>query len=35
MKRRNVNKMGNFFMGLGLVVMIVGVGYNILAEVSQ
>ncbi|WP_172695697.1 DUF2583 family protein, partial [Escherichia coli] len=35
MKRRNADRMGNFFMGLGLVVMIGGVGYSILAEVSQ
>ncbi|CDG47522.1 stress-induced protein YchH [Serratia symbiotica] len=35
MKRRHVEKVGNFFMGLGLVVMISGGGYSILAEVSQ
>ncbi len=35
MKRRSADRMGNFFMGLGLVVMIGGVGYSIIAEVSQ
>lgn len=35
MKRRRVEKVGNFFIGLGLVVMISGGGYSILAEVSQ
>ncbi|KFK94327.1 MULTISPECIES: stress-induced protein YchH [unclassified Serratia (in: enterobacteria)] len=35
MKRRNAGLMGNVLMGLGMVVMVVGVGYSILAEVSQ
>lgn len=35
MKRKMTDVMGNVLMGLGMVVMIVGVGYSILAEVSQ
>lgn len=35
MKRKNADRMGNFFMGLGMVVMLGGMGYNILAEVSK
>lgn len=35
MKRKNADVMGNALMGLGLLVMIGGVGYSIVAEVSQ
>lgn len=35
MKRKNVDRLGNTLMGLGLVVMVGGVGYSIIAEVSQ
>lgn len=30
MKRKNASLLGNVLMGLGLVVMVVGVGYSIL-----
>ncbi|CNH96110.1 stress-induced protein YchH [Yersinia pekkanenii] len=35
MKRKNAAMMGNVLMGLGLVTMVVGVGYSILTEVTQ
>ena len=35
MKRRNADRMGNFLWGWATVVMIGGVGYSIVAEVSQ
>ncbi|HEI8864718.1 stress-induced protein YchH [Serratia sp. AKBS12] len=35
MKRKNAQLMSNVLMGLGLVVMIGGVGYSIVAEVSS
>ncbi|KEY60818.1 stress-induced protein YchH [Serratia sp. DD3] len=35
MKRKSAEIIGNVLMGLGMVVMIGGVGYSILAEVSQ
>ncbi|PVZ83976.1 hypothetical protein C9426_24920 [Serratia sp. S1B] len=35
MKRKNADIIGNVLMGLGMVVMVAGVGYSILAEVSQ
>ena len=35
MKRRNASLLGNVLMGLGLVVMVVGVGYSILNQLPQ
>ncbi|HHS8859839.1 TPA: DUF2583 family protein, partial [Klebsiella aerogenes] len=35
MKRRNASLLGNILMGLGLVVMVVGVGYSILNQLPQ
>lgn len=35
MKRKTAGRLGNVLMGLGLVTMVVGVGYSILAEVTQ
>ncbi|MFI8418373.1 stress-induced protein YchH [Serratia sp. NPDC078593] len=35
MKRKNAETLGNVLMGLGLIVMIGGVGYSIVAEVSN
>ncbi|WP_447871935.1 stress-induced protein YchH [Serratia fonticola] len=35
MKRKNAEVIGNVLMGMGMVVMVGGVGYSILAEVSQ
>jgi protein-S-isoprenylcysteine O-methyltransferase Ste14 len=35
MKRKNADRMGNTLMGLGLFVMVAGVGYSILAEVTS
>lgn len=35
MKRRNASLLGNFLMGLGLVVMVGGVGYSILNQLPQ
>ncbi|ANI29047.1 hypothetical protein PL78_04230 [Yersinia entomophaga] len=35
MKRKTATTLGNALMGLGLVTMVVGVGYSILTEVSQ
>ncbi|AHM73643.1 MULTISPECIES: stress-induced protein YchH [Yersinia] len=35
MKRKSAAMLGNVLMGLGLVTMVVGVGYSILAEVTQ
>lgn len=35
MKRKNVSLFGNVFMGLGLVVMVVGVGYLIFNQLLQ
>ncbi|CNE41498.1 stress-induced protein YchH [Yersinia nurmii] len=35
MKRKTATTLGNVLMGLGLVTMVVGVGYSILTEVSQ
>ncbi|HHH1989835.1 TPA: DUF2583 family protein, partial [Yersinia enterocolitica] len=35
MKRKSAARLGNVLMGLGLVTMVVGVGYSILAEVTQ
>ena len=35
MKRRNASRLGNALMGLGLVVMVVGVGYSILNQLPQ
>ena len=32
MKRKNASLLGNVLMGLGLVVMVVGVGYSILNQ---
>ncbi len=34
MKRRNASLLGNILMGLGLVVMVVGVGYSIFKPAS-
>ena len=34
MKRKNASLLGNVLMGLGLVVMVVGVGYSILSHNS-
>ncbi len=35
MKRKNASLLGNVLMGLGLVVMVVGVGYSILNQLPQ
>lgn len=35
MKRKNASLFGNVLMGLGLVVMVVGVGYSILNQLPQ
>lgn len=35
MKRKNASLLGNMLMGLGLVVMVVGVGYSILNQLPQ
>lgn len=35
MKRKNVHAAGNFLMGLGLLTMVVGVGYSILNQLPQ
>ncbi len=35
MKRKNASLLGNFLMGLGLVVMVVGVAYSILNQLPQ
>ena len=35
MKRRNASLLGNVLMGLGLVVMVVGVGYSILNQLRS
>ncbi len=35
MKRKNASLLGNFLMGLGLVVMIGGVGYSVLNQLPQ
>ncbi|WON78442.1 stress-induced protein YchH [Serratia sp. UGAL515B_01] len=35
MKRKNAGLVGNVLMGLGMVAMVGGVGYSVLAEVSQ
>jgi len=35
MKRRNASLLGNVLMGLGLMVMVVGVGYSILNQLPQ
>ncbi|MFC0227253.1 stress-induced protein YchH [Serratia aquatilis] len=35
MKRKSADLIGNVLMGLGMVVMVGGVGYSILTEVSQ
>ncbi|AJI96353.1 hypothetical protein BD65_142 [Yersinia ruckeri] len=35
MKRKTATTLGNVLMGLGLVTMVVGVGYSILAEISE
>ncbi|WNN46177.1 MULTISPECIES: stress-induced protein YchH [Winslowiella] len=35
MRRKNVHFAGNFLMGLGLVTMVVGVGYSILNQLPQ
>ncbi|MDX6019571.1 stress-induced protein YchH [Scandinavium sp. V105_16] len=35
MKRRYASRLGNVLMGLGLVVMVVGVGYSILNQLPQ
>lgn len=35
MKRKNASILGNVLMGLGLVVMVVGVGYSILNQLPQ
>ena len=35
MKRKNASLLGNVLMGMGLVVMVVGVGYSILNQLPQ
>lgn len=35
MKRKNASLLGNVLMGLGLVVMVVGVGYSILGNAAN
>ncbi|ATM85670.1 stress-induced protein YchH [Yersinia massiliensis] len=35
MKRKTAARLGNALMGLGLLTMVVGVGYSILTEVTQ
>jgi hypothetical protein len=35
MKRKTAARLGNTLMGLGLLTMVVGVGYSILTEVTQ
>lgn len=35
MKRKNASLLGNVLMGLGLVVMVVGVGYSILNQLRS
>ncbi|AJJ63629.1 stress-induced protein YchH [Yersinia aldovae] len=35
MKRKNATVMGNMLMGLGLVIMVGGVGYSILTEITE
>ncbi|HAT1570630.1 TPA: stress-induced protein YchH [Kluyvera cryocrescens] len=35
MKRKNASLLGNVLMGLGLIVMVVGVGYSILNQLPQ
>lgn len=35
MKRKNASLLGNVLMALGLVVMVVGVGYSILNQLPQ
>ncbi len=35
MKRKNASLLGNVLMGLGLVVMVVGVGYSILNQLPR
>lgn len=35
MKRKNAHVAGNFLMGLGLLTMVVGVGYSILNQLPQ